>query len=540
MRFQRVNLWMTAAIVLSCASAVARGQSTTCAYSAVNGDCALTLDRKNPVAPPTIYVRHGKKVTVTVANPLPFEHLSVDLKAAAEQVPVDQFANAFQSITSVLGGLAVISGPAVAAAAPGTPAPPPCPQPVTATTIKACQKDAKDQFEAALTVNLPVKNANFATWIYVRLCWVRSLFNPLPSSAVTPNDLPPVCTDLPPDQAIPSLPMKEDTLINWKKSFDGGSDVLTKFPSDDVKNKIAALDVEIADAKKAGTITAGEFVTLSANQQALHAALDTATSYQQKMSDLKSRVDAVTFNGEPTSFTISDLKADGTNNVDDKNNLVQTWDLDASNKLARIAGLVKADKYGDKISSLMTSLTDVPAKQAVIEFKIEFMAESHFEISAGILVPFRQYHSFSVASPYTSATGSVGCTASTPTAPSAPTNCPIVQQSLTTAIIPDVSFNILLGHEFVIGRQRAAWMFTIAPGYNPATTTAAFGIGPSFAYRSLVFSPLAVIDRDVKLTGGYQVGESAGTATAPTTTNVWRVSPSFGISLRVPLGGGSK
>ena len=527
MRFQQVSLWLMAAIVLSCVPAVARGQSIPCAYSAVNGDCALTLDRRNPVAPPTIYVRHGKKVKVTVAHPLPFEHLSMDLKAAAEQVPADQFANAFQSITTALGGLEIVSGPPAAAAAVGAPV---CPQPPSASNIQSCQVDVATQLKAALKVyeKPPDPSTNFATWIYVRLCWIRTLFNPLSSSAVAPNALPPVCSDLPSDQSIPPVPTTEAELSAWQNGFNQGSNVLTQFPPDEVKKKIDELDVEIANAKKAGTLTAGEFVTINTSQQALHAALDTGTSYQQKMSDLKSRVEKLTFDGEPTSFTISDLDSQ------DKNNVVQTWDLDTANKLGRIAGLVKAEKYGDKISTLMGSLTDAPTKQAVVEFKIEFMAESHLEISAGILVPFRQYHSFSVVSPHSVATGSGTCSST------APASCPVVQQSLSTAIIPDVSFNILLGHEFVVGHQRAAWMFTIAPGYNPSTTTAAFGIGPSFAYRSLVFSPLAVIDRDLRLTGGYQVGQSAGTATAPTTTNVWRVSPSFGISLRVPLGGGSK
>lgn len=527
MRFQRVTLWMTAPIVLSCVSALASGQSTTCAYSAVNGNCALTLDRQNPIAPPTIYVRHGSQVTVTVTKQLPFEHLSMDLKAAAEQVPVDQFANAFQSITGVLGSLEVVSTrPAAAAAVAGAP----CPQPVSAANILACQTDVAKQLETALKVNEKSSKdtTNFATWIYARLCWIRTLFNSLPSSAVTPNAVPAVCDDLPSTEPVEPMPTTSSVLNDWQKKFDKGREVLEQFPPDEVKKKIDALDVEIADAKKAGTITAGELVAINANQQTLHAALDTGTSYKQKIVDLRTRVAALTSDGDSTSFTISDLAAN------DKNHIVQTWDLDSSNKLGRIAGLVKAEKYGDKISTLMGSLTDAPTKQTVVEFQIEFIAESRLEISAGILVPFRQYHSFSVVSPHSVATGSGTCSSTTLA------SCPVVQQSLTTAIIPDVSFNILLGHGFVVHHQRAAWMFTIAAGYNPSTTTAAFGIGPSFAYRSLVFSPLAVIDRDVKLTGGYQVDQSAGTASAPTTTNVWRVSPSFGISLRVPLGGGSK
>src|SRR5579872_2402744 len=462
MKFQRVTLWMTAAIVLSCVSALASGQSTTCAYSAVNGNCTLTLDRQNPIAPPTIYVRHGSQVTVTVTKQLPFEHLSMDLKAAAEQVPVDQFANAFQSITGVLGSLEIVSTrPAAAAALAGAP----CPQPVSVTNILACQTDVAKQLKAALKVNEKSSKdpTNFATWIYARLCSARTLFNSLPSSAVTPNAVPAVCDDLPSTEPVEPMPTTSSALNDWKKKFDKGSVVLDQFPPDAVEKKIDALDVEIADAKKAGTITAGEFVAINANQQTLHAALDTGTSYKQKIVDLRTRIAALTSDGDSTSFTISDLAAN------DKNHIVQTWDLDSSNKLGRIAGLVKAEKYGDKISTLMGSLTDSPTKQTIVEFQIEFIAESRLEISAGILVPFRQYHSFSVVSPHSVATGSATCSSTTLT------SCPVVQQNLTTAIIPDVSFNILLGHGFVFHHQRAAWMFTIAAGYNPSTTTAAFG-----------------------------------------------------------------
>lgn len=491
MRSQCVNVWITSALLLSCLSAASLAQSTTCAYSALNGDCALVLDRQNPIAPPTIYVRHGSKVTVTVKSQLPFEHLNMNLKAAAEQVPVDQFANAFQSITGVLGGLQIVSTRALAEAVA------PCSQLASASEIKACQTEVAKQLLAQLS---PDKPGNFGAWTYSRLCWIRTLFIPLPSSVVKQNAAPEVCSDLPPDQAVQPVPTTSAALKDWKNRFKQGSEVLGNFPPDDVKKNIDALDGKIADAKKAGTITAGEFVTIHANQQALHAALDTGASYKQKMSDLNDSVAALTSEGDSASFTISDL------NANDKNHITQTWDLDSSNKLGRIAGLVKAEKYGDKIAALMGSLTDAPIKQTVVEFKIQFVAESHLEISAGILIPFRQYHSFSVASPYSVATGSGTCTSTTLT------SCPVVQQNLTTAIIPDVSFNILLGHGFVLHHQRAAWMFTIAPGYNPSTTTAAFGVGPSFAYRSLVFSPLAVIDRDVKLTGGYQVNQPVGTA----------------------------
>ncbi len=83
-------------------------------------------------------------------------------------------------------------------------------------------------------------------------------------------------------------------------------------------------------------------------------------------------------------------------------------------------------------------------------------------------------------------------------------------------------------------------MWTIVAGYNTATTSAALGTGLSFSYRSMVFSLVPIVDQEQHLTGGYQVNQSAGTATTPTTTNSWKVNPSIGISLRVPLSGGSQ
>ena len=83
-------------------------------------------------------------------------------------------------------------------------------------------------------------------------------------------------------------------------------------------------------------------------------------------------------------------------------------------------------------------------------------------------------------------------------------------------------------------------MWTIAAGYNSATTSAALGTVLSFSYRSMVFSFVPIVDQEQQFTGGYQVNQSAGTATSPTTTNSWKVNPSIGVSLRIPLGGGAQ
>ncbi len=544
MKLNCMDLCLLPAVALFCLPTAVHAQAQACAYAAINGSCTLNLDRMNPVAPPTIYVRRGSHVTVLVTNPLPFEHLTVDEKSAVIQLPADQFRNEFTDITTALGGLEIIHGAAAPAAAEPLPAQPlVCPEhPSTLPQFKQCQSGIATALEDALKVRTvtdpPDPALNFGTWVYSRLCSVRKLFLPLQSSALTPDNPTKVCSDLRPGITPLNVPKNGPDMEAWKVDFTAGSDVVTNFVTAHLKgwnDKIAGLDADLADAKKARTISAGDYVTLNATQQVLHGAADTAAGYQTKMKGLIDEVAALVPYGEPNPMTINDL------HPDDKNNEVQTWDLNAGNRLARIAGRVKADKYGDKITTLMGSLADVPTKQPVVEFKVEFLNEPRVEISSGLLVPFRPYHSFSEATPYSSATSSMGsCSAGTTNAPSAPTNCPIVQQSLTIAVVPEVSFNIRLGHELVLGRQRGAWMWTFAVGYNSATTDATFGTGLSFAYRSIVFSLLPLADRDQHLTGGYQLSQPAGTATAPTTAYSWRVNPSFGISLRVPLGGGTQ
>src|SRR3989442_1232316 len=46
-----------------------------CSYTATNGSCRVTISRVNPVTPPSIYVKRGCSVTVSVSDPSPLEDL---------------------------------------------------------------------------------------------------------------------------------------------------------------------------------------------------------------------------------------------------------------------------------------------------------------------------------------------------------------------------------------------------------------------------------------------------------------------------------
>ena len=56
-----------------------------------------------------------------------------------------------------------------------------------------------------------------------------------------------------------------------------------------------------------------------------------------------------------------------------------------------------------------------------------------------------------------------------------------MQQTLTYTVIPVADINFLLGHELIARQQRLAFFATAAVGYCPATSSVAFGVGPSFS-----------------------------------------------------------
>ena len=73
-----------------------------CSTEKVNGDCTIYVDRLNPVTFATIPMRPGKKVSVKVLNPLPFETLSLDPQGAQAIAGTDQTSG---FVTAALAGL---------------------------------------------------------------------------------------------------------------------------------------------------------------------------------------------------------------------------------------------------------------------------------------------------------------------------------------------------------------------------------------------------------------------------------------------------
>src|ERR1700730_15380107 len=79
------------------------GDLPTCSYTAENGKCQLTINRTNPVTPPTIYVKRGCSVTVSVSDTSPFEDLTLDWKSSTIIIPPDTFQNLLSALSGNVG-----------------------------------------------------------------------------------------------------------------------------------------------------------------------------------------------------------------------------------------------------------------------------------------------------------------------------------------------------------------------------------------------------------------------------------------------------
>jgi hypothetical protein len=81
----------------------------SCSYSAINDNCELSINRLDPVTPPTIYVHRGCYVRVNVTNPSTLEMLTLDWKSSTTVVPPDVFQTIFTALSPNLGKITIVS-----------------------------------------------------------------------------------------------------------------------------------------------------------------------------------------------------------------------------------------------------------------------------------------------------------------------------------------------------------------------------------------------------------------------------------------------
>jgi hypothetical protein len=496
---RNVFLFSIAAVVLTIGVARPAMAQNPCSYTAVNNNCTVTVDRMNPITPPTIYVKRGRSVTVVVANPSPLEELTLDWKSSATVIPPDTFQSVFTAISGNVGKFAVIekippSGPYVQAADLTL-----CETNITGCDYPPHITAAQERVMNALRSNDPLTLASDG------LKSVKTALQPIPNGTA------------------PNAPPWHNTQI-WKP------DVVRQLnvPASSAKQKefdanIKLLSSEIADFKKNHTSSkdANDAAILEKNQTSLNSGYDSFSSSLAKLAVIEAAVNNIpdTSAGIGGSAVITDLTPA------EKNFQTQTWVVDYTNKLTAAAKRVASDSLKSESAVLLSGLADASAKVPLVTITLQFQSQQRVEVSTGLLVPLTPYHSYTKAA----------------VAKNGVVTDNIVQESKTYTVVPIVFVNVL-GQEWITRQQRSAWFLTGGVGYNPATSAVEFGAGVTYSYRSVAVSFLADVGRDTKLDGGFTVGQSLGISNAanPLSSTYWTVKPALAISVRIPLGGSSK
>ncbi len=476
------------ALAQSQCKSVADDSSPTCSYAATNGNCKVSINRMNAVTPPTIYVKRGCSVKVSVTNPSPLEDLTLDWKSSATVIPPDTFQNAFNSLSANLGKFTAIErifGPSAGPLA-------------RIVDYTRCETDET--------------NCDNAPAITIAQERVMTELGKIDALAIAIDGLKSVKDALqPPPGGQAGCLQPWCNTAQWKTTvaaqFKEAVDFANKFDE-----QIKRLACEIEDFKKA----VNEAAVMDKNQ----ASLKTAFEPLARLEALAKAVSALPDQGIgiPENAVIQDLTPT------EKNYETQTWAINYTNKLMPTAKRVAAETFKSENVALLSGLADASPKAPLVILTVQFQSPSRFEVSTGLIVPLTPYHSYAKAA----------------VAKNGVVTDNVVQETKTYTVVPTVFINYLLG-ERIAKQQRSALFATGGVGYNPTSTSVEFGAGLTYSYRSLAFSFVADIGRDTKLTGGFTVGQSLGTGNAanPPTSTYWSVKPAFAISVRIPLGGSS-
>lgn len=456
-----------------------------CSYTGLNGDCTITIDRLNPITPPTVYAKPDAKIKVVVINPSPYENLSLDWKSTTAAVPPDSFSTVFSALTGTLGKFSAV-------------------EPRGAGVARGAAEISKDQQRILKEIQGPLITAKPALEL------IKEVLEP-PPLGVCSTDPAKVQKWLDPDS------WKNDVKPVLQKAIGEAAQSEAAHSTADVQKEVTALGNEIQTLV---TASASDLAALNLNQLTLVDAMGQRKDLGARLAALLGAVDLI----PSPAVGLKSIPEIVEFPSKDKTYQSQVWVLNYANKLAPVVKKVSGQSSTSDAASL-GGLADAPTKQALVAVTVQFQSPPHVEVSTGLMVPLAPYHSYSTAAVATNGTitGSV------------------VQETRTYTVVPMVSVNVLI-KDFIAKQQRAAWFGSVAVGYNPATSSVEFGVGPSFSWRSIMFSGFMDIGRDTQLSGGFTVGQSlpASNPPKPLTTTVWSVKPAAVLSIRIPLGGTSK
>lgn len=458
-----------------------------CSIAKTNKSCTLTLDRRNPLAPPAIQMYPGQQLTVALENPYFFERYSLDYSSGQVTLNPDVVSSIANGILPSLKGIGEFRNMLDLTFRAGRPTPPPdhCTADYITAHIPRSPDDINSETDQLL-IGCLAAFADRSRQLYLKL-----------EPAVAPDSHP---------QGTP-VPVPDQSTLN------GYAD--TDIPQ--LLDREMALSVAInATSKNFDTVSPSGVQTLPPdkaklvrNWVALSAVADTVAKdlagYAARITDLKLHPIGGTV--ACGTATCVNLQAIGDPAVDHAKMVVRqvTYNVDALN-------LVQNTQEG---------IPD-PAKKRIIAAVTVVYGDTRWEVSAGTFFSTLANRSFSISPVITN--GVV-------------TSKQVTETVLHPTVVPFGAANVRLSNDFQTPQWRMAAYWTFAVGINPNTVSTDFATGPSLSWRGLMFSALWHVGHDVRLTQGLYKNQilDPSYSGGATTQNYWRLDRiALGISVRVP------
>lgn len=476
-----------------------------CSTEKVNRSCTITIDRLNPLQPPTLQMYPNAIVTVNFANGLDFESPSLDWQGSTAVAMPDPIATIFTALNSTFAKVAAVISPGAVKA-----------------RIAVANKESNDFCNDAV-----LADSESAFKCVLQIAAEAKAASPKFSLLVNPDSVVPPGIKY--DGNFSADRQDAVCAVFGARANDlNDSEIRCPDTSHDLnaeQGKVAAWvtanskDPAISDLTVLASYTSGLVSTLSGfaeNLVELKISVPTQTNASQKK-DSKTVI--------PLGVILDPGRAA---NPKDKSmpkscNASITKDPDSTNYKRLVQRQVVCAV--NVINSVANSSAAVPTaqlKKAVVAITVNY-AETRIETSAGILLSALPSRSFSAASTYTGTPPTVSKITATET-------------DTKPLVVPFAAVNVLL-HDWLWGLRRGGIYATGLAGVNPNTTTADAGAGLSLSWRSLMISPVAHFAHDVKLTSGIYVNENLGpkfSGSLPT-KQFWTTSWGVGLSYRIPL-----
>ena len=578
-----------------------------CSTEKVNHeDCSVVIDRRYPVTLPTIQMSPGKRVFVVIQEPLAFETLSLDETSATALPGTDQGAALLTAAIPDLKGLtwSNVTVPAAAPMLPQAAAVDPCQEGTPAYDASACRakRDEESRVDALNntfkvlkamvdSAQIPDDKSDLLAHIEVVYAQLNQILAPIPKpgSRSGKEFIPPLSAPGTPDpwtdyakwrmwvlcelvggtidavecNADPSVVPPHPTDPTFNNILGEISKVQSRLPAtppapppDDPlfdQNTFAALvkqakrEIEKltndVDKKNASAIL-NSLQKQANNLNSLVTALgntltnvqkDFLTYYQNiylAKDNLPPRKVDKDGNSIPYSLKIGDIYDPKLSSVN--KHLVAYGTLFGRQVVFSVNAV-------NNISTPVSSVTATTAKTPMTTITVLY-ADPIFETSAGAIFSFVHNRTFSNQTVTTPPPGS-GIM---------PGDIQIFQNKTSPEVVPFVAGHVRLGPDFApawLGHRRSAFYATFWLGFNPYSVLPEYGAGPTFSWRSFMFSALYNRAHESVLTTGLSQGQIVCSPTSlpggspppctpapPAPTTQIRAINAFaiGLSIRIP------